>query len=284
MEDKYRVAIDAFEGPLDLLLHLVREHELDIHDIPIATITEQYLDFLGHLDRIDVEVAGEFLLMAATLIEIKSRVIAHAAPPDRPAPARDEEDPRASLIAQLIEYKKFRDAADALERKAAAWASRVPIARLRLAEVEPDQDEQIDLEDLHLSDLTDAFARIMASVNFDRLGDHEVHDEDTPIELHAEDLLDLLARATHNTTRTQPDHARPRPDAPSDRPAGLSLRQILAGRTRLQMIGMFIAVLELVRQRRVAVAQIDDEIRVSLREDEPTQETPRDEPVAEDAS
>ncbi len=250
MEDTYRVSLEPFEGPLDLLLHLIREQELDIHDIPVAAITEQYLAYLEGIERIDVEIAGVFLLMAATLIEIKSRMISQGEPdaaatdPDKPA----ADDPRATLVAQLLEYKRYRDAADSLEVRRNQWAARYPIARAALADIESKSDA-LDLDDLHLNDIVEAFSRIMSSVNLDRVGDHEITDDDTPIELHAEDLIDLLTR-----------------DATSE---GMSLRQIFSGRTRGQMIGLFIALLELVRQRRLSVTQSDAEIHVALSDDEP---------------
>ncbi len=242
-----RVRLDAFEGPLDLLLHLIREHEIDIHDIPIAQITEQYLDSLKELQRINVELAGEFLLMAATLMEIKSRMIALASlPKDGPRQeTHDEADPRADLVAQLLAYKKYRDAADELEERARRWAMRHPAAPIAVPDL-TDTDDALDLEDLHMQDLVDAFARIISAVNLDRLGEHEVVDDDTPIELHAEDIVDLLRRNREPMT----------------------LREALAGRTRVQMIGMFIAMLELVRQRRLAVTQEKDDIILSLREPE----------------
>ena len=252
MEDTYRVSLEPFEGPLDLLLHLIREHEVDIHDIPVATITDQYLGYLEGIERIDVEVAGEFLLMAATLMEIKSRMIALGEPesasadPEKPS----EDDPRATLVAQLLEYKKYRDAADSLEARRNQWSTRYPIARAAIAEIEAKPDA-LDLEDLHLNDLVEAFGEIMASVNLERVGDHEVSDDDTPIELHAEDLVDLLSR-----------------HATSD---GMTLVEVFSGRTKGQMIGLFIALLELVRQHRLAVSQSDSEIRVSLSDDEPEQ-------------
>ncbi len=256
MEDTYRVTLEPFEGPLDLLLHLIREHEVDIHDISVATITDQYLAHLEGIERIDVEIAGEFLLMAATLMEIKSRMIALGEPdasPDRDRQS-DEDDPRATLVAQLLEYKKYRDAADSLERRRNEWSSRYPIARAAIAEIDSRADA-LDLEDLHLNDLVEAFGQIMSSVNLERVGDHEITDDDTPIELHVEDLIDLLSR-----------------DATS---AGLTLREIFTGRTKGQMIGLFIALLELVRQRRLAVTQTDAEIRVALNEqDVPDHDAP----------
>ncbi len=109
----YQVKLDMFEGPLDLLLHLIREHQLDILDIPIATITEEYLRYLAMMQELDLDVAGEFLLMAATLIHIKSRMLL---PPEEGVEGEgfEEEDPRAELVDRLLEYKKYKEAAQTL--------------------------------------------------------------------------------------------------------------------------------------------------------------------------
>jgi segregation and condensation protein A len=109
----YQIKLDMFEGPLDLLLHLIREHQIDILDIPIAKITEEYLRYLALMEELDLDVAGEFLLMAATLIHIKSKMLL---PPDEVAEGEEaeEEDPRAELVDRLLEYKKFKEAAQSL--------------------------------------------------------------------------------------------------------------------------------------------------------------------------
>jgi len=106
----FQVKLQMFEGPLDLLLHLIREHQLDILDIPIATITEEYLRALALMQELDLEVAGEFLVMAATLIHIKSRMLL---PPEEVPEAEETEeaDPRAELVDRLLEYKRFKEAA-----------------------------------------------------------------------------------------------------------------------------------------------------------------------------
>ncbi len=106
----YRVALEMFEGPLDLLLHLVRTQEIDIQDIPIARITEQYLSYLQLMKDLNITVAGEYLVMAATLIHIKSRLLL----PQPPAGAPEEEDPRKELTEQLVEYDRFKTAAHLL--------------------------------------------------------------------------------------------------------------------------------------------------------------------------
>lgn len=122
METSYQVALDVFEGPLDLLLHLVKQHELSILDIPIAFVTEKYLEYLDAMAGLDVDVAGEYLLMAATLCHIKSRELlpspeaGTAADESREANDGDEAmaDPRADLVRRLLEYQKYKEAAGQL--------------------------------------------------------------------------------------------------------------------------------------------------------------------------
>jgi segregation and condensation protein A len=113
--EAYTVKVDVFEGPLDLLLHLIKQNQLDIYDIPIALITEQYLEYIRIMKALDLTIAGEFLVMAATLMYIKSRMLL-------PAPIEEEEeegvDPRAELVQRLVEYKRFKEAAVRLSHQA----------------------------------------------------------------------------------------------------------------------------------------------------------------------
>ncbi|HTC22420.1 MAG TPA: segregation/condensation protein A, partial [bacterium] len=106
----YQITLPYFDGPMDLLLHLIKEHELDIYDIPISKITKEYLAYIEIMQSLNLEIAGDFLVMAATLMQIKSRMLL----PIDPTPDQPEEDPRLELMRRLIEYKKFRDAADQL--------------------------------------------------------------------------------------------------------------------------------------------------------------------------
>jgi segregation and condensation protein A len=112
-----RVALEIFRGPLDLLLYLVRKHELDVMDIPVATIANQFLGHLEVLQQLDVNAVGEFLEMASTLLEIKSRM----ALPVGEEEAEEVEDQREELVERLLEYKTFRDAASLLEEHGRAW-------------------------------------------------------------------------------------------------------------------------------------------------------------------
>src|SRR3989442_2223316 len=119
-EDSYRIRLNEFEGPLDLLLHLIKKDEINIYDIPIATITKQYLDYIKMMKSLNLVVAGEFLVMAATLIHIKSRMLL---PVESDGDDEDEtdEDPRAELVRRLLEYKRFKEAAGELVQRGQQW-------------------------------------------------------------------------------------------------------------------------------------------------------------------
>lgn len=251
----YTVRLETFEGPLDLLLHLIVRAELDVTEISIARITDQYLAHLEAIDEIDVEKAGEFLVLAATLLEIKSRYVtprpAGAAADDadpREAPDLSTDDLASDLVRQLLSYKSYRDAGDALERRRDEWLRRYPAARAQsdrqaLADAVRDV-EDADLEDLEVYDLVEAFSRILSTVVFDRLGDHSITDDETPIELHAADILDRLSHI-HDAA----------PGA-----GGTSLRTIFEGRSRAEMVGLFLALLELCRQHRIRVRQDQSQV------------------------
>ena len=263
MSEMYRVELDGFEGPMDLLLYLIRKHEVDIHDIPLSMITEQYISYLDDVDRIDIDLAGEFLVMASSLMELKSRML--AAETDRQnADPNDEDhthaqdsggvDPHSELVRQLLEYKKYRDAADELEHRQADWAKRYPVQAAGIDDqaVQSAADEmgELELEDLDLSDLVEAFRQIVASVNFDRLGEHEVLSDDTPLEIHVENIVEHLQAK-----------------AASGAQGSSSLRTLLVGKTRPEMVGMFLAILVLVRDQRLGVTMNNGEIEMELRTD-----------------
>jgi segregation and condensation protein A len=143
--EAYPVRLDNFEGPLDLLLHLIKRHEVDIYDIPIAVVTRQYLDYIDLMQEMNLDVAGEFLVMAATLIHIKSRMLL-----PRPDPAQDdpEEDPREALMRRLLEHQKFKAAAELLHERetlrSAQWTRPDgPIAEI--AGEPPEPEIEVDL-------------------------------------------------------------------------------------------------------------------------------------------
>src|SRR3990167_8150940 len=110
----YKLKLDVFEGPLDLLLFLIKKNDIDITDIPISQITEQYMEYITMMKMLDLDIVGDFLVMAATLMQIKSKMLL---PPDPTEEEAEEEDPRDELIRRLQEYKKFKEIADALKEK-----------------------------------------------------------------------------------------------------------------------------------------------------------------------
>ncbi|HEY2382608.1 MAG TPA: segregation/condensation protein A [Terriglobia bacterium] len=144
-----KISIPLYEGPLDLLLDLIRRQKLDIYDIPIAKVTQQYLDYLHVIEEMDVDVASEFLLIAAQLIYIKSRMLL---PPDPDAPPEEQEDPRAELVRRLLEYEKFKNAAQMLYQREmienATW-SNPGDAGIESSELEPELN--VTLWDLLMS-------------------------------------------------------------------------------------------------------------------------------------
>jgi segregation and condensation protein A len=257
------LALDAFEGPLDLLLFLIRRAEVDITDIPIAQVADEYLSILRASTHIDVEAAGEFLVMAATLIELKSRTLMPVEVRNADNRVAAESDPRAALIQQLLDYQRIRIAAEQLGRCKEDAANRVAIRIKPTRLTEPDQE--IDIEDVHSMDLAEAYERIASTIDFARLGDHVITMDDTPVALHQADLIDRLERRAG-----QP----------------MNLLDVFAGCDVAQRVGLFLASLELIRQRRLSVEQ-DGEgpIMLALQDVEPDDEelilegTPLDEAV-----
>jgi segregation and condensation protein A len=221
----YRVNLDVFTGPLDLLLFLIRRDEVDILDIPIARITDQYLQHVGVLQQLDPDAAGEFLVMASTLVELKSRLLL----PTPPIESLDEaDDPRVPLVRQLLEYKRFKDAARTLGSAADDRAQRYVRKPVNL----PAELQGLELEEVQVWDLLAAFGRVMASIGSGPR-QHLVRYDETPIELHQTEILAILERDGPATFVSLFD-------GPPD---------------RALIVGRFLALLELIRARRVRCEQ-----------------------------
>ncbi len=240
----YRVELDVFNGPLDLLLYLIKRDELDIYDIPIARITDTYMQYVMMLKDLkgqgdfDINVAGDFLVMAATLMEIKSATLLPRAPVQNesgePTAAQQLADPRYELVQKLLEYKQFKDAAGALEKRQHQHEARFPRFPARL-EGDADEPPPVDLEEVQVWDLLGAFDRLMKEVGVRKPKYHEVTYDDTPIDLHAADIEDRLKRD-----------------------GKLTLRSLIVGRkSRSEMIGVFLALLELIREKKILVSQAE---------------------------
>jgi len=154
----YRVDLDIFAGPLDLLLYLVRKEEVDIYDIPIAKITDQYVRYIELIKSLDIDLAGDFLVMAATLMQIKSAMLLPKAEPEQYQDG-DLTDPRTELVRQLLEYKKFKDAANLLNAAASEQRERYPRPGTLVERLKPDAEPELDIEQVSVWDLLEAFVR-----------------------------------------------------------------------------------------------------------------------------
>jgi len=244
MSDEYRVNLDIYNGPVDLLLYLIRRDEVDIYDIPISHITEQYMQHVDLIRTLDPNLAGEFLVMAATLMEIKTRMLLPTPPPQE-ADGDEPFDPRGELVRQLLEYKAFKDAAGDLRESAMEQAMSHP----RRPPKPEGPSGELDLEDVQVWDLMDAFSRVLAEIGQDA-GVHEVIYDDTPIELHEQDILDLLTRG-----------------------GPMTFGEVFRGRqSRGELVGLFMALLQLVAQRQLLVGQDEPfgEITLELNPDPPS--------------
>jgi len=160
-EDVYQVKLEAFTGPMDLLLHLIRKHKINIYDIPIALIAQQYLEYLSLMKTLNLSLAGEFLVMAATLLHIKSRMLL---PKEETAESDEEDglDPRIELVRQLVEYEQYKDAALSLVSRQKIWQEsflREPLPP-QVGPVVPEEEEWVG-EDLQLFDLLSALQEVL---------------------------------------------------------------------------------------------------------------------------
>ncbi len=240
----YRVQTDVYSGPMELLLYLIKRDEVDLCDIPVSRICKQYLDYVEMLKFIDPNVAGEFLVMASVLMELKSRMLLPR-PPAMEGEDEDLTDPRLELVRQLLEYKKYKDASFELQRAAETHSMRWPHVPAKFRANEP---SEVDLDDVQIWDLVAAFNKVMASIGAGA-ATHDVVFDDTPISLHAADILDRLEREGGE----------------------VRFENIFLGRRKPEMIGLFLALLELMRQARVRVVQeqVFAEIQVKLISSEP---------------
>lgn len=221
----YKVKLDIFEGPLDLLLHLIKEQELNIYDIPIAKITKQYFEYLDLMKHLNLEIAGEFLVMAASLTYIKSKMLLPSLTPDE---EQDEgEDPRAELMRRLIEYKKYKEAAQ--EFRLLEEKQQSTYARSFLSEW--DEDDADYLREISVFQLLGAFQKIMESIGPEKF--YEIRLEEISVTEKVTAILEMLAHK------------------PRQRFEDLFENK----KSRMELIGSFLAILELIKQQLVRVFQ-----------------------------
>lgn len=252
--DEYKVNLDVFEGPLDLLLYLIRREELDIYDIPIERITTEYMKFIEDARRLNLDIAGEFIVMAATLMVIKSRMLL-------PVSRRignedgDEEwvDPRLDLVRQLVEYKKFKDAALRLERMEAFAANAFDYGGGRPKFEKTAADAKGALANLDLYDLLTAFQEVVARTN------EMPHEELKGIRFSVPEKMDYVL----TRTRQEGQVAFTSLFDPENAPKG-------------EIIVTFLALLELLRQHRVIIYQNAAFHEITIL---PSREEPDDKPL-----
>lgn len=220
----YRLELSNFEGPLDLLLHLIRLNEVDIYDVPIATIASQFVEYLDMMRELDLDLASEFLLMAATLMEIKSRMLL----PSDPDAEEPEEDPRFELIEQILEYKKYKELSGHLGERADEESS--IFTRTFREAVDPETDEP--MFEVSIFELMQAFKKVLEYTAEESFS--EITLEEISIE---EKIEELRARLKEKNN--------------------MLLDEIFEGkvRTKAVLIVTFLALLELVRLKEVAARQ-----------------------------
>ncbi|MBX3433119.1 MAG: segregation/condensation protein A [Pirellulales bacterium] len=227
---RFRVQLDAYAGPLDLLLYLVRRNELDVLDVPIAVVADQFLEILAVVEQVDVDAVGDFLDMATRLMELKSRMMLPRQ--DEAAEEQLVEDPRQDLVKRLLEYRRFKEAADALDERARQWRQRYS-RRVNDLDEDPRPAADQPLVEIELWDLVSAFARVMRDKSPAKAT--KIRYDDTPIEAHMDRIFARLEQE-------------PR----------LAFTELFdAEHDRSYLVGTFLAVLELIRRRGVRVEQDD---------------------------
>jgi segregation and condensation protein A len=228
----YRVDLPEFHGPMDLLLYLVKKHEVDVLDIPIAAIADQFTQYLDILQVADIELAGDFLVMAATLMEIKSKMLLPQAEAEA-EPLAEEADPRRDLVRQLVEYKTFKEAAARLESRAAEQQRRLPrqpVTHLAPGE-SPGAKSPPAVQSVELWDLVSAFGRLLSETK--ALEPTAVVEDETPQQVHEDTVRDRLRFA-----------------------ARVRFRDLfIPPYYRASLVGLFLAVLELIRRNEVSLEQ-----------------------------
>jgi segregation and condensation protein A len=250
---QYRVNLDIFAGPLDLLLYLVRKDEVDIYDIEISKVTGEYIKHIELLKLFDIEVAGDFLVMAATLMEIKSAMLLPRVQEESEEESENT-DPRAELVRQLLEYKKFKDAANMLDDSASVRENRFTRPDVIISKLKPQEEPELDLDEVSIWTLLEAFDGIMQETgnyqNFEHIQD------DTSIDFYQ---IEVLHRLQTEGPRTFAELFKDKPD-------------------KLQKIGIFLGMLELMKSELIWVEQSEcvGEIRIRAKTDVPAEKAVQD--------
>jgi segregation and condensation protein A len=228
LQEEYKIRLEVFEGPLDLLLYLIKKEEVDIYNIPIETITTQYMEYLDLMKMLDLNVAGEFLVMAATLMMIKSRMLLPVE--ERPELEEDEEDPRWELVKQLVEYKKFKDAASKLGDRELLQEDIFDLGAENLV-FDKEDDTEVVLGDVNLFDLIAAFQDVLKKAKPEEL--NEIMAFQFTVVDKIDHILRVLAKSKTIRFMELFDDSTSKPE----------------------MICTFLGLLELIRLRQISIVQ-----------------------------
>lgn len=240
MTGEYKVDLDIYNGPVDLLLYLIRKEEVNIYDIPIARITDQYLEYVESLKTLDMDIAGDFLVMAATLMYIKSYMLL----PRQEAQGLEEEDedPRLSLVKQLLEYKRYKESTLVLAARSAEWERRCFRLHRDVSFETEEKEQELPMEGVNIWDLLQRFSQLMKQTMMSV--PTKVTYDDTPIQEYMNGVLEKV-------------HLH----------VSISFTDLFKGICeRNRIIGFFLALLELVRLNRIKIEQMVSyaDIQISL--------------------
>lgn len=248
--EEYKVKLEVFEGPLDLLLFLIKKEEVSITDIPIERICDQYNEHLNLMRMLDLDIAGEFLVMSATLMLIKSRMLLPVE--ERPELEEDEEDPRLDLVRQLVEYKKFKDAAATLED---LEESQHNVFFPEGEHVQIEKDSGLALRDVSIFDLLSSFSEILRRAENEKLT--EIFAEKFTVADKVDHLMTEIVRKGKKK----------------------SLHALFRDmRSRSEMVCTFLAILELIRLKQIRATQEEGEFMdIIILKSEEAEDTPLEE-------
>lgn len=223
----YKVNLEIFEGPLDLLLYLIKKGEFNIQDIPIAVITEQYLGYMELMRMLDLDIAGEFLVMAATLMHIKSKMLL---PPEEMEEEQEEEDPREELVKKLLEYRKFKEAAERLKAKEEQQKEVFSRPGSKPAAEPGDEDDELYFE-ANIFDLLSAFSKVLKEVPKNEF--YEVIKDEVTVSEKIHEIFHILVK----------------------KPVIYFLDLFGRVKDKIDIIATFLALLELIRMKEILVRQ-----------------------------
>ncbi|MFC7060503.1 segregation/condensation protein A [Halobacillus seohaensis] len=246
MTNRYQVKLDGFEGPLDLLLHLINRYEIDIYDIPVSTITEQYMNYIHAMKELELNVASEYLVMAASLLAIKSQMLLPASKLEDEFVEDEEEDPREELVNRLVEYKKFKKAAEDLKNKEVE-ENRI-YTRPQMALQEKDEEHKpLDPGEVSVFDIVAAVQQMLKKTKQKTANETKVKRDEVSIQMRMDGILKKMEVSNNGT----------------------SFNDLFEERSRPHIVVTFIALLELMKNNDVVCVQPNhfDELIVFKMED-----------------